>query len=276
MRQRAGGFYGLVKQKKIKVVLIIGHKDIVIDSNASTFGDEEIEISESRIFNVPDYVLARGLPLFPSKYEFVDGKIVYHSVAPPRDSIKLKEPISFLEERAKIVKARLDIDLLKQYDRTRKLRPRRPSQQQVMGESAREHIDKLIRKGLLSPDYNEKIAWHWCHLVAFSMLPNERAQRKGNLVCGTSAFNGQMLNIELAVKNFIYETKAKVSLEVTATYVYNTHLALRMRYQIYEKKSGMLYREYFDALTGAFSEAGDFQSIYEKMIFLYRQAKGSK
>jgi hypothetical protein len=173
------------------------------------------------------------------------------------------------DERAKVRMYTVKPADLFKYDRLRK---RTPSQKVVMGESAREHVQGLIDSGnLIIPD-DVQVTWHWCHLIAFSMLPTEKAQQKRNLVCATAACNGHMANVEAAVKMFIYETERSLGLEVTATHVGGLHVAKRIRYRVYERRSGMLFTEYFDALTGVLSDYGDFETIYARLMAEYRKA----
>lgn len=162
--------------------------------------------------------------------------------------------------------------MLKEFDKPQKQRPRKPTQIQVMGESARDHVQALVDQELLTVPDDVNVQWHWCHLVAFTMLPSKRAQAQRNLVVGTAACNGHMANIEAAVKLFIYETKRTVSLEITATHLADSHLASRIRYQVYEQKSQMLFREYFDVLTAVKSDYADFEKVYEKLMSEYQQA----
>lgn len=176
-----------------------------------------------------------------------------------------------LGERAKIMKARITPEMLNEFDKPTRIRPRKPNQRQVMGESAYEHAQNLIEKGTLIVPPDSPAQWHWCHLVAFTMLPTKRAQASRNMIVGTAACNGHMANIEAAVKMFIYETQRPASLEVTATIIADTHLGRRIRYQVVEPKSGFLHREYFDALTDVKSDNADFENIYDKMMSEYRK-----
>ena len=141
-----------------------------------------------------------------------------------------------------------------------------------MGESAKHHAQKLVDSGQLFIPEDSPVQWHWCHLVAFTMLPTARAQTKRNLFAGTAACNGHMANIEGAVKLLIYETQRPVSLEVTVTVLAETHIGRRIRYQVSEPRSQMLHREYFDALTETRSDFADFELIYEKLKNSYEEA----
>jgi len=149
-------------------------------------------------------------------------------------------------------------------------RPRLPSQSQIMGESAAAHAQRLIDEGLLFVPHDSVVQWHWCHLVAFTMLPSNRAQVKRNLIVGSAACNGHMANIEAAVKLFIYETRRPVSLEVTATIIANTHLGSRIRYRMLEPRSQTLFTDYFDALTEIRSDYADFENIHAKLMTDFR------
>jgi hypothetical protein len=136
-----------------------------------------------------------------------------------------------------------------------------------MAESAKMHAQKLIDNGILRSSLNSQMNWHWCHLVAFSMLPEVKAQKKNNLVCGTAACNGHMANIEAALKKFIYTYKRPLGLEVTATTYVKTSLALRIRYRIHDNKgSQMSHSEYFDPLSLLKSDTLDFFNIYDRLV----------
>ncbi len=78
-----------------------------------------------------------------------------------------------------------------------------------------------------------------------------------------------MANVESAVKQFIYDTGCTLSLEVTAETVADTRVAKRIRYRVHEKKSGMLFTEYFDALTDVASDYGDLLAVHSRLMATY-------
>jgi hypothetical protein len=242
--------------EKDSVVKIVGLDDISSD---------EIDISDLKAFNLPQFISIAGLPYFPGKYEFSQGEVWYHARIPPAYQIKVVG-VDILGERAKVMKARITPEMLDEFDKSSKARPRRPSQLQVMGESAASHAQRLINSGLLVIPPNSSVQWHWCHLIAFSMLPSNRAQATRNLIVGSAACNGHMANIEAAIKLFIYETNRPISLEVTATIVAETHLGKRIRFSIWEPKSKTLFTDYFDALTEVHSDYADFENIHSKLM----------
>jgi hypothetical protein len=157
-----------------------------------------------------------------------------------------------------------------------RLRPRLPCQNDVMGQSAKNHAHDLIVAGRLFVPSDAQIQWHWCHLVAFTMLPTKRAQVKRNLFACTSACNGHMANIEYSVKRLITETKKALSVEVTVSVLEETHIGHRIRYEVSDTKSGLFHREYFDALTEVRSDVADLQQIYEKLRSAYDLAESTR
>lgn len=226
---------------------------------------DQIEISDQRAFDTPLFISVNGIPLFPSKYELSQTEpIIYSSNQPPSFSIKFSND-NFLLRRAKVKQNTISINDLKLYDRSN--RKRTPSQNQVMGESAKVHVEKIIKQGILNSEINlSEVEWHWCHLVSFRMLPTHKAQSKRNLICATSACNGHMANIESAVKRFIYEFKRPLGLEVTATFFADTQVAELIRYRVYDKKGSLLaHSENFNALTHVKTDANDHFAIYERM-----------
>jgi hypothetical protein len=264
--------FGLRTNKAIKIKYDISSESISGVEGIDNIDSDEIEISERKGFNLPLYILVSGVPYYPSKYEFLEGEVFYHSRQPPFFPIKINAENEFLECRSKEMKARITLEMLEEFDKSQKKRPRKPTQIKVMNESAKDHVASLVNRGLLTVPDDINVQWHWCHLVAFTMLPSKRAQAKKNLVVGTAACNGHMANIEASVKSFIYEVKRPVSLEVTATHLADSHLASRIRDRVWEPKSQMLYVEYFDALTAVKSDYADYENIYEKLMSEYQQA----
>ena len=262
--------FGLKTNCSIRIRYNVEQDAVVETIGLDHTNQYDIEISELKGFNLPQYISVAGIPYYPSKYEFSVGNIWYHARRPPAFQIKVKG-VGMLGERAKIMKARITLEMLNEFDKPTKKRPRKPNQKQVMGESAAEHAQRLIKKGTLIVPTDSPAQWHWCHLVAFTMLPTKRAQARRNLIAGTAACNGHMANIEAAIKMLIYETGRAVSLEVTATIIADTHLGRRIRYQVVEPKSGFLHREYFDALTDVKSDHADFENIYDKLMSKYKE-----
>lgn len=239
----------------------------VVDVEGIDVREDDIDVSDQEVFNTPAFIMLAGVPYFPAKYEFIDAPIYYHARQPPTFRLRLVGLDSEFDEQAKTRRYTVKLADLREYDRRRK---RVPTQYQVMDESAREHVQRLIDSGhLIIPD-DVLVTWHWCHLIAFSMLPTEKAQQKRNLVCGTAACNGHMANIEAAVKMFVYETERPLALEVTATHVVSTQVAKRIRYRVHERRSGMLFTEYFDALTDVRSDFGDFETVYTRLMAEYK------
>lgn len=254
--------YGLKKDSKIKIYYNAEKKTV---SRFAGIKDKnpKIQISEHIVFSIPMFIIINDIPFFPSKYEFInEGEVVYASRTIPKERIRVIDD-NFLNKRAKVKQNTIT---LKDLITNNKKRKRNPSQNQVMGESAKNHANTLLEKGLLVIENSEPISWHWCHLIAFSMLPSDKSQKKNNLVCGTAACNGHMANIEAAVKMFIYGFKRPLALEVTATVYVDTHIAKRIRYRIFDiKGSKMSHSEYFDALTDNKSDCGDYEVIYNRM-----------
>lgn len=255
--------YGLKNNAKIKINYNPETKKVEgfegIDEE-----NPEFYICEDKAFSLPYFIEHNNIPFYPSKYEFInDGIVVYSSLVSPLPRITFSNTDLF-SEQAITQNRTIKLDDLSQYD---KKRIRYPSQNNVMGESAQKHIQQSIDSGEVIIENLVPVCWHWCHLVAFSMLPTSKAQIKRNLVCGTAACNGHMANIEAAVKKFIYTYKRPLSLEVTATVLQNTHIARRIRYRIYDGKgSKMCHSEYYDALTDIKTDASEQDNIYNRLI----------
>jgi hypothetical protein len=263
--------FGLKNDSKVKLYFDVKTSQ-VIDHEGIDEENPDIQISDEKAFSMPIYITVNHIPFYPSKYEFIsEGTIVYASNIVPIERIRIIND-NFLFERCKVKQNTITLKDLTTYNAKRK---RLPSQNKVMGESARNHICSLIMKGDLVIKNEAPISWHWCHLIAFSLLSTEKAQKKNNLVCGTAACNGHMTNIETAVKKFIYEFKRPLALEVTATTYGLTHVAKRIRYRIYDKKGSQLsYSEYFDTLTDVKSDTADYETIYNRMVNFFNK-KGS-
>lgn len=223
----------------------------------------DIEPADDLVFNIPAYIAVAGVPLFPSTYEVAThGVVSYHSRHPPRDGVQLAHRHD-LNQRTKELRYSVDRRKLGEFDHRRQ---RYPAARAVMGESATAHAKRLIDAGALLLSSELPVAWHWCHLLAFSFLPTGRAQTKRNLICGTSAFNGQMASIEAAVKMFVYQFDRPLSLEVTATCLANTHFALRLRYRISDRSSGESHTEYCDPYGAAQGDYSDCSVVYERLV----------
>ena len=222
-----------------------------------------IEPAEELAFNVPIYIAVAGIPLFPSTYEIASGVLSYHDHRPPREYVQLAQQHD-LNERTKEV--RYTVDCKKLADLNSGNRKRCPAAHTVMRSSASAYVQELIDRGRLILRSETKLAWHWCHLLAFSFLPASRAQTKRNLICSTSAFNGQMASIEGAVKTFVYQFGRPLSLEVTATCLADTHFGLRLRYRIFDRYSGESLAEYFDPYGAALGDYSDCGVVYERLV----------
>ena len=223
----------------------------------------DIEPAESLVFNIPAYIAVASIPLFPSTYEIAaHGVVSYHSLQPPRDGARLSQRHDLNEWTIELSYS-VDRKKLAVFDRRRW---RYPAARTVMGESATAHAQQLIDAGVLMLSPGTAVAWHWCHLIAFSFLPTKRAQAKRNLICGTSAFNGQMASIEAGVKMFVYQFDRPLSLEVTATCLANTHFGLRLRYRISDRYSGESHAEYCDPYGAAQGDYSDCAVVYEKLL----------
>lgn len=268
--------YGLRTAKDVRVGYDASAKAVVEVIGLEGIGPEDIDVAESTAFNLPQFLAADGLLYFPSRYEFSEGLVWYHARQPPAQRLQLHLPYGLLSERAKIVRAKITPTMLEEFDLPARLRPRRPRQFEVMGESARDHAQRLVATGQLIVPHDSQVQWHWCHLVAFSMLPTHRAQVKRNLFAGTAACNGHMANIEYAVKRLIRETQRPMSIEVTVTVLADTHIGRRIRYAVYEPRSMMLHREYFDALTETRSDVSDLDLTYEKLRASYDEALSNR
>lgn len=261
--------WGLMQKSDINITYDLISKSITKVNGCDLYTDN-LKISDEICFSIPLYISINNIPLFPSKYEFLnDGEIIYSHKHPPIMNIAINDD-NFLSERSRTKQNTITLESLKLTDvRNRK---REPSQYMIMKESAKNHAQKLIDRGILAitPNPNSNLVWHWCHLIAFSMLPTDKAQKKNNLFCGTATCNGHMVNIESAVKQFIYEFKRPLGLEVTVTTYQDTLVARRIRYSIYDKKgSKALHNEYFDALTTTKVDILEGELIYRRMVDLF-------
>jgi hypothetical protein len=237
---------------------------IIHSINGIGVDPSDVTISDAMNFNMPVFIEVAGVPLYPSTYESLPhGLVSYHSKRPPDQGVRLQRSVHGLDEGAKIVKYTVTLEKLRQFDIRR---PRYPTQRQVMGESAAQHAAALIADGRLTIRPGTPVSWHWCHLVGFSFQPPHRAQQKGNLICGTAAFNGQMASVEAAIRAFVYEHNRPLAVEFTVSYLRRTHFGIRLRYRIYDRKSGMSHSEYYDATTDTLGDFSDYETVYKRLL----------
>jgi len=254
---------GLRKRRQIRVSYSPA-SNTVTRVEGLAISPEDVEISSELGFNLPLYVRVEGLPLFPTSYESIGtGEIIYHAPFPPLPQFHVPERSNPLSERAKVMRVTLTIQKLEELG-AYSSRKRLPTQLAVMGESAQDHAQKLTGAGRLVRK-SGNATWHWCHLIAFSMLPAQRAQSKQNLFCGTSAANGQMANIETCVRAWVSENKKPLGIEVTCSYLADSHLGLRLRYRLHNRKSDMSHTEYYDPLSVQQSEYDDLDAAFDRM-----------
>ncbi|MEW5552188.1 hypothetical protein ABGT22_19990 [Peribacillus frigoritolerans] len=252
--------FGLRNQSQVTVNYNVEKQSFTVNGSTS----DDIYASDYKQFNIPICIYVEGIPYYPSKYETVPSGIChYHSMTPPITGIRVGVDTFWNGDR-KEYKKNIKLDKLREYNNSKRLR--KPSEYTVMGESAKAHAKRCIDRGLLSVIDGFNVDWHWCHLIAFSMLSAENAQIKKNLVCGTAPFNGQMINIEQAVKHFIYKHKRHLLIEVKADIIQGTHLATRLGYSVYDKKTGRIHTEYFNPLTITYSDVLDEVAIYNRLV----------
>lgn len=253
---------GLRKRRELRVAYS-PELEVVTRVEGVDVQPRDVIISQERGFNLPLWVKVEDVPLFPTTYESIGkGEVLYHSPEAPLYQISVPNHHA-LSERTKEMPVTLTAKKLEELGDYR-LRKRLPTQASVMGETAQNHAKKLIAAGRLVCDINT-VSWHWCHLIAFSLLPTQRAQTKRNLFCGTAAANGQMANIETAVRAWVFETKKPLGVEITCSYLADSHLGLRLRYRLYNRRSGGLHSEYYDPLSLQHSEFDDLDAVYDRM-----------
>jgi len=255
---------GLRKKRKIRASYQ-PKTERVVSVEGIDVAPKDVEISDDKAFNLPVYLSINGLPLFPTSYEIIgSGVVVYHAPSAPALSIRAIRTYGILDERAKIMQYTITRDKLEALGPTG-LRKRTPSQATVMGGSADDHAAQLIESGRLEIPNGERVSWHWIHLIAFSFLPTNRAQIKRNIICGTSAANGQMANIETSVKAWVYENNMPLQIEVTCSYLVDSHIGLRLRYRLYSPKTQGGHSEYYDCLSPQYSAFDDLDAVYDRM-----------
>ncbi|CAM4489271.1 hypothetical protein [Paenibacillus typhae] len=215
------------------------------------------------MFNIPKVIQIGTLEFYPSKYEFVrSGVVHYHSRTRTNSGIEFNYDTTW-EWDQKEKKHTLSYEELEEFDKVH-LRKREPWASTIMGESAKDHADKLIKSSKLTVKSGTSIEWHWCHLIAFSMASNQVAQSKDNLFCGSAALNYQMTNVELAVKEFIKKYKRTLLLEVKADIITNTHLATGIGYYITDIGSERRHAEYYSPTNiTEFSDVKDQDTILQ-------------
>jgi len=250
--------YGLRNISQIKISYNIETQECIVSGSDS----ENVEISQVQILNMPKCIYLDGVPYYPSKYQFSTGFCHYHSDHPPLDSVVEVHTDKWDFVQKKYTK-NVKLINLEKYDNKR---PRTPDAYTVMGESAKYHAQKCINLGKISIKEGYTVTWNWCHLIAFSMLSNENAQIKKNFVCGTSAFNGQMQNVEQAVKRFIRKYKRHLTITVRADVISGTQIVLNLAYGIYDKKAGLNHTEYYHkALSMTYSDIVDEDAIFNTL-----------
>ncbi len=256
--------FGLLNKSKVSIFFDVENYKVT-DIKGVNPSEITITIPDTKVFSMPSHLLINGEPLFPTKYEILNnGRVVYCSKIVPAFRLYIEDD-NFLNFRAKEKKYTVTPRELSSLPTLK--RKRHPSQNQIMGESASEHAKKSINNGILKIRSDGEISWHWCHLIAYSLIPTKSAQKKNNLICGTSVCNGQMINIETAIKRFVLTYKRPLGLEVMSQYYNNTHIATRIRYRIFDKKGSMMsHSEYFDALTVVKADLSEYEPIYNRML----------
>ncbi|WP_305417835.1 hypothetical protein [Photobacterium leiognathi] len=103
------------------------------------------------------------------------------------------------------------------------------------------------------------------------MTSSKVAQNSENLIAGTSAFNGQMANIEAAVKKFVNEYNTSLKLEIEVYTIVGTSVGKRMRYRIAFPGLMYSYTEfYYDPLSSSKSDYKDAYELYENLVKEYK------
>ncbi len=91
--------------------------------------------------------------------------------------------------------------------------------------------------------------WHWCHLIAHSMGTLGNPQVPENLVAGTAACNGAMAHLEMAIKQYVKDTRKVLTVIVTAQLIGATHVANRITYKVENSQAGKSAVFYFHPLN---------------------------
>lgn len=260
-------FYGLLRNSENTLSLNPGTKTLRLNGTVIE-NTNRFVISENYHFNIPEFILFDNQKYYPTKYEFFNGQdILYTSIEKPIDIFSSLNYGSIFQN-ASILKCTIDYKTIASWRHG----SRYPTQNSVMGMSATSHIKQLINNGILN-DSAMLYKWHWCHLIGHRLRNGYNTQIKRNLICGTEAFNGQMLNIERSIIRFILTFKRPLRIEVTCTYLADSKLGLRMKYFIHDfKGSKNTFTEYFDALTHIKSDTAEFSIIYSKMNNEFNQS----
>ena len=264
------------KNSKIRIRYNVGKSGVVEVVGPVGIQQFDIAITDHQNLNIPYCISAAGIPYFPTRYESTKGDVWYHSLKSPVCKIRVVDERDYFAKRLKVMRVRITTQMLADYDKSTKQRPRQPSEEEVMGESATSHARNLIEKKLLVVPSGSAVRWRWCHLVPYTMLPSNRAQAPNNIIAGTAAFMSQIANIESAVKRFICQTKRQVTLEVTATLCPNSHLGTIIRYIILEPRSKTQLTEYVDALTEVYPIKADSEIMYAKLMTAFEERQSIK
>uniref|UniRef100_UPI001E575550 hypothetical protein n=1 Tax=Vibrio parahaemolyticus TaxID=670 RepID=UPI001E575550 len=263
--------FGLKVDSDVKAYYCVSRKKVVRVEGATKSINSDIRVSDSMNFNLPVYIEVNGFPYYPTKYEISSGEVIYHHSTPVMNQIALKEgPLEQDMADIKNMEVTITPKTLKRFNKSQKSRPRQPSQNQVMKGSAKSHVQPLIDNGTIIINQGSVPIWHWCHLVAFTLTSSKVAQNSENLIAGTSAFNGQMANIEAAVKKFVNEYNTSLKLEIEVYTIVGTSVGKRMRYRIAFPGLMYSYTEYYDPLSSSKSDYKDAHELYENLVKEYK------
>ncbi|NNU14099.1 hypothetical protein HL669_21045 [Vibrio parahaemolyticus] len=242
---------------------------LFIDRSDTKFSS--IKPSSEFVGNVPAYILADKITLYPSSYEIIDSEYVVYSVISPEYNRRIVVNDEFLIDYQdyKEYTAYISFEQLEKLNNRGNPRSRNPDQNTVMGETAKQHIQPYIDANDIVVDSD--IKWNWCHLIAFYFLPTEEAQVQENLVAGTEAFNGKMMDFEEAVRRFLKWTKSEIKLDVKVTILHDTSIAIRMTYEIEFIGLNESFKGYIDAFDTAKSNIND-DSFFKRLILKYNNA----
>ncbi|WMO06195.1 hypothetical protein NI378_07140 [Vibrio parahaemolyticus] len=234
-----------------------------------------LETSDEYIASMPKYINADGYFYYPSLYEVgKQGYVLYHIKKWERNSyIKIDDDNLIDFEYTKRVSATINAKLLKKYKGNSR-RDLAIDQFDVMGETAQNHVQKFIdSKAIIIP--NVPIKWEWCHLIAFSFLSEDQAQKKNNLVAGTDIFNGHMSDFETAVRFFVENKNQEIKLEVVATVLEGTTIVRNLKYTISYKGLNGSFEGTINALNTEKSYAKNY-NIYERVLKRYEELLHNK
>lgn len=234
----------------------------VVDVEGVVDWRDAVELVEHPGVNIPAFVAIHGRPYYPPGYQFINrGPVYYYADAPPRSEIKILRSKHGIDERAKRVVRLVTPEELRKYEsRMVEVRNR-----DTMGESAQQHAMRLVRQGRIVLAAEAEPKWQWCHLIALSMLPLDLAQRRENLVCGTTQFNMQMWSLESAVQEFVRRYRKCLELEVQADHWEDTHFAFRLRYCVTDPKTMVTFKCYFDADVSTAPDFAEEVLMFERL-----------